>query len=110
MTPPVRPYASAFKNRAVHGPDHRTVPLTLARTGQAYRVVAVAGGCGVQVRLAGMGILPGQVIKIISANGVGPVVVSVKGSRLALGRGVSAKLLLTPQQDGGNIDEPASQR
>ena len=40
-------------------------------------------------RLADMGLLPGEPIKVLQNQGHGPVTIYIKGSRVALGHGMS---------------------
>jgi len=61
-------------------------------------VVGVTGGCEVQSRLASLGILPGQRIRVLSSGRLGPVMISVHNGKLALGRGVSHKLMVSPDR------------
>lgn len=75
---------------------HRPTTLAQAENGRTYRVVGVDGGCHVRTRLAGMGILPGQTVKVLKANPAGPTMIIVRTGKLALGRGISRRLLLTP--------------
>ena len=70
------------------------VTLAKATEGTSYRVVGIGGGCQMRMRLASMGILPGQNIMVLKANGLGPVMISSKSGKLALGRGISHNLLL----------------
>jgi Fe2+ transport system protein FeoA len=72
--------------------------LSLAQTrqGQQCKIVGISGGVEVQTRLASLGILPGQDIEIIQAGGKGPVLALVKGAKVALGHGVSHKILVRP--------------
>jgi ferrous iron transport protein A len=39
-----------------------------------------------------MGILPGENIEIVRNDNVGPLIISVKGNRLILGRGMAQKI------------------
>ncbi len=50
-------------------------------------------------RLNYMGLVPGELVKIVQNNAPGPVVVAVKGSRLCLGRGIACKLMVRPVRD-----------
>jgi len=52
----------------------------------------------VQSRLASLGILPGQRIRVLSSGRLGPVMISVHNGKLALGRGVSHKLMVSPDR------------
>jgi len=47
-----------------------------------------------QSRLVSMGLLEGTPIEVVKNRRHGPVIVSVKGSRLVLGRGMANKILV----------------
>jgi ferrous iron transport protein A len=78
--------------------DKSIITLAKARQGYEYKVVRISGGCDVQVRLASLGILPGQSLRVMQPSLFGPVMIAIKGSKLALGNGVSQKVLV--RQDG----------
>jgi Fe2+ transport system protein FeoA len=46
-------------------------------------------------RLAELGLTPGVTLSVVQGNG-GPLLISVRGSRIAIGRGMAHKLLVTP--------------
>jgi Fe2+ transport system protein FeoA len=71
--------------------------LAQTRQGERCKIVGISGGVEVQTRLASMGILPGQDIQVVQAGGTGPVLAIVKGAKVALGHGVSHKILVRPQ-------------
>lgn len=68
------------------------MPLTLVQQGRTVRVVAVRAGCGVQGRLSAMGLVPGALVEVLRNGWGGPFLISVKGSRIALGRGMAGKI------------------
>ena len=86
-------------NDKTETPNRTALTLDQATAGKTYRVLGVTGGCGVNIRLANLGIFPGQTVKVLRANRVGPVIVSAKNGKLALGRGVARQVLLTAEQD-----------
>ncbi len=88
------PDAAAHTRHKQHAPG--TIMLSQAQLGKTYRVLGVEGGSDVKMRLAGMGVMPGQIIKILKEGRVGPAMILLQDAKLALGRGVSNKLLLTP--------------
>ncbi len=71
----------------------------LSRTAPGERVVvaAVRAGWGLQRRLADLGLTPGVAVTVISSGRPGQVVIEVRGSRLALGRGVAGKIIVRPE-------------
>ena len=80
----------------------RAVPLVGLPSGAAGVVVGCGGGHGIVSRLAAMGFTPGSRVTVISNHNRGPILVMVHGSRIALGRGEAAKILVCPA--GGSDD------
>ncbi len=76
------------------------ISLASGQVEKEYRVVSVAGGCGVQMRLASLGVLPGQKLKLLKASKAGPIMISVKGSKIALGRGITSKIIVRENHSG----------
>ncbi len=70
------------------------MPLTLASPGDTVEVAAVRTGWEPQRRLADMGLTPGVQVRVISSSGPGPVVLDIRGSRLALGHGDAHKVMV----------------
>ncbi|MDY6850902.1 MAG: transcriptional repressor [Thermodesulfobacteriota bacterium] len=75
-------------------------PLYETETGEKVIVIGHTGRERLSRRLMDMGMTKGAELEVLSRNG-GPVVVSCRGSRLALGRGMSEKILVTPVKDQG---------
>jgi len=78
------------------------MPLGLARIGQEVMLVAVHGGRGFLHRMAEMGLTPGVRFRVMSRGVPGPYIVSIKGMRLVLGRGLVHRMLVKP------VEEPPS--
>lgn len=57
-----------------------------------YTIVGLAGGRGARRRLLAMGLTIGVCIKIIVVRSYGPVLVEVRGTRLAVGHGLARKI------------------
>ena len=68
--------------------------LNRVDVGETVTLIALGAGWGLQRRLADMGLTPGVEIKLISSGQPGQVVVEVRGSRMALGHGVTQKILV----------------
>ncbi len=68
--------------------------LSRAEPGETVTVAALRAGWGLQRRLADLGLTPGASVRVISSGRPGQVVIEVRGSRLALGRGVAAKVMV----------------
>ncbi len=69
-------------------------PLSKVQAGQTVRVVRIDAGAGANARLASMGLVPRAEISMISNGHPGPMVVSVKGAKMMLGRGMAHKILV----------------
>jgi len=70
------------------------ISLTQVSPGKRARVEAVQGGRGLVTRLAAFGIIPGTVVTVLGNAGAGPVILEARGSRLALGRGQAARIVV----------------
>ena len=78
-------------------PSEGATPLTFATPNTPLVCTAVLGGQRVRQRLGALGILPGTpLILVETLLSAGPVIVEVRGTRLALGRGMAAKVLVAP--------------
>ena len=71
------------------------ITLDLAKENQKVKVVSVSGGWGIRQRLGCLGIHPGDIITVKkSAIMRGPILISVHGNQVALGRGVARKVVV----------------
>ncbi len=86
------------------------MPLSLAPQGQLLKLVSIRGGMGVQKRLTSLGLTPGTEMTIITQNCDGPLILAVKESRLAIGRGLSHHILVEPQIDGMDVSASHDQK
>lgn len=59
-----------------------------------YKIVGLAGGRGARRRLLDLGLTIGVLIKIIIIHSYGPVLVEVRGTRLAIGHGLTKKIMV----------------
>jgi DtxR family Mn-dependent transcriptional regulator len=84
-------------------PEKPETPLTTLRNGESGTVTSIrAGGgrgfgrgWGFEQRLMDLGLTPGTRVTVVkSAPFHGPVEILVRGSRLALGRGMAEKILV----------------
>jgi ferrous iron transport protein A len=74
--------------------------LSELRTGATAVVHSLEGGHTFRSRLAALGFTPGVEIKMVQNTGHGPVIVTLRDTRIALGRGEASRVLITPP--GGN--------
>jgi Fe2+ transport system protein FeoA len=72
------------------------LPLSALRPGERALVRRVAGGRGIVCRLASLGFTPGAEVTMIQNFGRGPLIVEVRGARIALGRREAARVWVQP--------------
>ena len=70
------------------------MPLTMVTAGKTVRLVGVRAGHELLGRLAALGLVPGVEIEVVNHSLRGPFIVSVKGSRVMLGRGMAHKIMV----------------
>ncbi|BAD85147.1 iron(II) transport protein A [Thermococcus kodakarensis KOD1] len=70
------------------------VPLNSLKPGERGIVVNLQGGPGFRNRLLGMGITPGAVVQVIEVYNPGPLIISVSGTRFAIGRGMASRIIV----------------
>jgi len=72
-----------------------TITLDSIVENQKAKVVSISGGWGIRQRLGCLGIHPGDIITVRkSAIMRGPILISVHGNQVALGRGVARKIIV----------------
>ncbi|MHC4069423.1 MAG: FeoA family protein [Planctomycetota bacterium] len=69
-------------------------PLSKISAGETVRLVRINAGAGLNSRLTAMGLIPKVEIKVVKSGRPGPFVISVKGSKMMLGRGVVHKIMV----------------
>lgn len=72
----------------------RMITLSEIRTGETAFLLNFLGGQAVNNRLASLGFTPGAQINMVQNFRGGPLIVLVRGTRVALGRGEAAKILV----------------
>ncbi|NOX62917.1 MAG: ferrous iron transport protein A [Chloroflexi bacterium] len=83
-----------FSENSVSSNGHNRVQsLTEIPRGRKVKLVEINAGCRAARRLAEMGLTPGVELEILQDSG-GPLLLSVRGARLAIGRGIAGKLLV----------------
>lgn len=69
-------------------------PLSMTATGEKVKLEKIVGGEGLSNRLAALGLTPGTELCIVQDAG-GPLLVSVRDSRIALGRGMAHRIMVS---------------
>lgn len=78
--------------------SERIVSLSTLAPGEVGIVKNLAGGRGFVSRLAALGFTPGAEVTIIQNFGHGPIIVLVRDTRIALGRGEAWKVQVIKKQ------------
>jgi len=73
-------------------PDTDAIPLSVLSTRERGTVERLEGGHEFVSRLATLGFIPGSPLQVIQNFGVGPLIVSIRDSRIALGRQEARKV------------------
>lgn len=73
-----------------------SIPLTKAKSGVTMRLIKIQGGKHITRRLVELGLTPGVQIRKLQDAG-GPVILAIRDSRIALGRGMAEKLYVTDE-------------
>ncbi len=71
-----------------------TLMLDQVKNGEHVTLLAVQCGRSVASRMTSLGFTPGVDIEMVQNFGRGPMVVNLRGTRVALGRGEARKILV----------------
>ncbi len=74
-------------------------PLTDLKRRESGIIQELRGGAGFRSRLAALGFTPGIAVTMLQNRGHGPVIVNVRDTKIALGRGEATKILVLLQQE-----------
>ena len=70
-------------------------PLSDIKAGEKVKLVYVDAGHGLRGRLTALGLVPGTILTVINNDRPGPFIVSVKNTKVMLGRGMANKILVS---------------
>lgn len=90
------------------------VPLTVLQPGQIGLIHQLRGGHRFVSRLAALGFTPGAPVTVTRNHGIGPLIVAVRGTQVALGRGEASHVLVylepaASSSESGDDDATVSQ-
>lgn len=83
----------------------RVVPLYHLAPREKGNIHQLNGGRGFVSRLAALGFTPGAPIEMVQNFGRGPIIVMVRDTRIALGRGEASKVLVRLGNHHGPPDQ-----
>ena len=67
-------------------------PLSSVKAGEKVRLIGINAGRGLNNRLTAMGLVPNVELTVVSNGHPGPFVISVKDSKMMLGKGIAHKI------------------
>lgn len=70
-------------------------PLAMTSVGEKVRLESIQAGEKLTQRLTALGLTPGVELSVVQDAG-GPLLISVRDSRIALGRGMAQKVMVSP--------------
>jgi ferrous iron transport protein A len=79
------------------------VDLSTVPGGESVQIRAVQGGHSLLSRLASLGFTPGAHLRVIQNFGRGPMLVALRDTRVALGRGEASKILIERLAGGNDV-------
>ncbi len=68
--------------------------LSSVKPGNEVTILDINGGRGIRSRLYSMGLVPGTKLTVLNGNTNGPVMISIRDSRLAIGHGMAQKIIV----------------
>jgi len=74
-----------------------TMPLAFLSVGEGGVIVEMQGGRGMTQRLSEMGFTNYTQVRVLSSSSPGPVLVGVRGARIAIGRGIAMKIMVNKE-------------
>jgi Fe2+ transport system protein FeoA len=77
----------------------RIVPLTEVGAGQRAKLVRIEAGHQAVHRLSELGLTPGIELEVFHRNGRGPLMLLVRDTRLAVGRGIADRVMVELVED-----------
>ena len=82
------------------------MPLAVARPGERLVIADIMGGRRSRERMASMGLRRGDFLEVINNDGLGRLVVGHGTTRLALGRGMAQKIMVSLPTQNPDAFEP----
>jgi len=89
--------------QVVEDTDGGVVPLSFLPPRQRGVVQQLSGGHEFVSRLAVLGFIPGAPLQVVQNFGVGPLIVSIRDTRIALGREEAHKVRVRSEEPGNHV-------
>lgn len=82
--------------------SNNDLTLSGVARGERVRLHSIGGGHELLSRLASLGFTPGAWLSVVQNRGRGPIIVELRGTRIALGRGEATRIVV--ERNGGGQD------
>ncbi len=69
--------------------------LNMIKDGETVTIKEISGGRAFRQRMLGLGLNRGSRVRIMKNDGIGPLILGIGNGRVALGRGMAAKISVT---------------
>ena len=96
--PAEAPWRTPSQDLGSEAADGQHVTLADLRINERGVVLGLSGGRSVIQRLAALGFTPGADVEMAQNYGWGPLIVSTRGARVALGRGEAQRVTVEPKK------------
>ncbi len=70
------------------------IPLIFAPVNKELVIETIKGGKNSNLRLNELGLVKGKIVKIVNKRQMGPILLQVDNSRLAIGQGIALKIIV----------------
>lgn len=68
--------------------------LLMVKHNKKVKLKEIAWGAKLKKKLNDMGLTPGVEFQVVSSTSYGPMVINLRGTRLALGKGIVSKIFI----------------
>jgi len=75
------------------------LPLSFIKPGEDVIVEDYRCGRGMRQRLTVLGLVPNAGVRVVNNDMIGPLIISVGGGRLAIGRGMAQRILVSEKSN-----------
>jgi Fe2+ transport system protein FeoA len=72
------------------------IPLNFVSPNEDVFLKEVRGGGQFKRRITDLGLISGTLVHVVYAATVGPIIIEVKGTRLAIGQGMARRIFVEP--------------
>ena len=83
----------------------KIISLNRLKTGETAIIHSLKGGHGFKSRLSVLGFTPGTEVRMIQNFGYGPIIIEIKDTNIALGRGEAMKIIIEKDNNDAEVEK-----